>query len=271
MAMLENLIQSPTPVLWLDATAYAERLLGGGSVPWSDTTAALAWYGKLSGLLRPDIVSVPLVNLVQHLLLKRPALKDAMRARSRALFPVRTLLADEGLRGLAKEICTGVARTSGNHPVVLTLPTPGALTRFAYQAAHGGTTEDVFEPEDFEDAAAYVADFLREMAETGIAGITLVADASEAGLGMDAASAFRPVINVAQHYRWKTGVLLPPDVAPSGDAPSGVDYAIANSAVGDLPTFIWNSTGGEPLRGWVIPENAEPEGVLAHLEELRKP
>ncbi len=267
MASLEQVLQSPSPALWLDATAYAERLLSQGSVPWSDTTAALAWYGKLSGLLRPDILSVPLTSLIPHVLAARPELKDAMRARSRALFPVRTLLADERLRGLTRALCTGVCRTAGGHPVVLTLPTPGALTRCAYETAHGGSMEDVFEPEDFEDAAAYVADFLRELADSGLAGMALIADEQDADLPDAATIAFRPVTNVAQHYRWLTGVVLQ---GTSDATPPGVDFAVASGPVGALPTFVWGRTD-TALRAWTIPVDAEPEGVLARLEELRKP
>lgn len=272
MATLEGILQSDSPTLWLDATAYAERLLSHGSVPWSDTTQVLAWYGKLSGLLKPDVITVPLHAVIEHLHSLRPDLKQAMGARSRALFPVRTLLGDEGLRGVAQQLCTGVCRTAGETPVVLTLPTPGVLTRSAYQRAHDEAGDDLFDPEDFEDAAAYVADFLRELADCDLAGVALVADDLETPVSRETVAAIRPISNVAHHYRWNVGFVLPESSGGATEALKELDFAVAPAPIDGVPTFVWGASGGQgPLRAWSIPADAEPESVLAQLVEKRTP
>src|SRR5882757_3842478 len=98
MPLLTERLAADGRCLWLDYDAYAGALLANGSVPWLDVDALVGWMRKAQSLLKSDVVAVPMATVVEQWLAVHPELKTAMAARRRAVFPLKTLLADAALR-----------------------------------------------------------------------------------------------------------------------------------------------------------------------------
>src|SRR5512143_2957635 len=150
-AFIDHVLASGGKTLWLDYVDYAGRLLAGGEVPWLDNASCGAWLRKAQGLLHSDVVSLPVDRVCSTWLVGHPALRDAMRARTRAVFPIKTLLADEALR---VHLVALVLALRGNAPApdfALTCPSPRAWVAAAYAQAHDA---DVDVGEDEADSAA---------------------------------------------------------------------------------------------------------------------
>lgn len=250
--------------LWLDALDYSEKLLADGKVPWLDTTACLAFLGKAQGLLNPSIQQLPLLPIIEAWLQSNTSTKEAMAERSRPLYPIKTLLADEGLRSHVSQLAQAQCAASRGVPVVLALAMPGELAKQAYLQAHGEVDADDFEPEDAEDTASYMADFLRIFADAGLAGVVLL---STEDVGDEDWEFCQPILNVAQHYRWHCGLSVAPGKSWTGTSAEGLGFAIVDVPLADTPSFVRGGEGS--LRAWSIDSEAIPESVLAELESLR--
>ncbi len=268
------------PLLWIDSTAYTARLLEGGSAPWLDVANFLAWQRKAQGLVRSDVITLPVAAVVSALLEKSPSLRDAMAAKPRAQFALKTLLADETLRAHLSELLAGLRACFVGAPLVLQIPSPRAWVVQSYVQAHGNA-DDITVDEELVDAAAmYVADFLRTFSEAGVDGLLLV----EASADMPQATAelewYRPVFNVAAHYRWQLGVKFPADAntAMTLEATDDIAFFVASvsGAKGQLtPASYWVSgirpTCSETQFHYAdIPVEANPETVLDRLTALRQ-
>jgi hypothetical protein len=233
MGALGELLKRPQPVVWLDSHAYCAHLLAKGNAPWLDTTAFVAWQRKSMGLLKPDVVSLPLVPAIDAWLAAHPELAAAMAAKFRTVYPLKTLLADEALRAhlveLTRGLRVGVAGVSGP-PLALVLPSPRAWVAIAYRQAHGAVVEVV--EDEADSASVFIADFLRVFGEAGVDALML--EAPDGGTA-DAATC-QSVLNVATHYRWD---VLTPDALHSN------------------------------LRFLRIAPDAQPERVLQQIANLR--
>src|SRR3546814_849779 len=151
--------------LWLDYAEYAGALLAGGSVPWLDVSELVAWQRKAQGLLQSDVLELPIGSVSAAWLQAHPELLDAMRAKRRPVFALKTLLADAGLRAHLLEIALGLRASFARLPLALACPSP---RRWAIEAHRAALADDAASIDDFgvdesEDAAAYLADFLREI------------------------------------------------------------------------------------------------------------
>ncbi|MGH8446404.1 MAG: hypothetical protein ACREVL_14115, partial [Solimonas sp.] len=177
-------------LLWLDYADYAGALLAGGNVPWLDVSALVAWQRKAQGLLRSDVVELPLGTVCDAWLHAQAPLREAMRAKRRAVFPLRTLLADEALRRHLVELAAGLRASFAGVPLALALPSPKHWLAEAYRQVHA--VEPEFEDEDIEDAAVYVADFLRLFGESGIDLILLQETADSEPADADALARYQP-------------------------------------------------------------------------------
>ena len=262
--------------LWLDYTAYAGRLLAGGTVPWLDVSACAAWQRKAQGLLRSDVLSLPVAEVCTAWLASQPSLRSAMGARSRAVFPLKTLLADEALRGHLVELSQALRGTVTGPVFALACPSPRHWVAEAFGQALG-TAVDVGDDEA-DSAALYVADFLRAFGDSGIDTLLLVeSPVSEPAVAAGVAC-YQSALNVAAHYRWDTGLSVPGTRYVGGDA--GLDFVIAPrplpGAVPGLvvPEAFWNDDSVvEPVKDGfrfaTIPTLATPERVLERLALLR--
>ena len=122
-----------------------------------------------------------------------------------------------------------------------------------------------------------MADFLRNFSDCGLGGLLLI-DPMSGGPACDAElERYRPVMNVAENYRWQLALLGTASAfRPNADHPSL--YAIADlsaDTAGAIPGEHFWSTGelpgdARPLFWYVeVPEDAVPESVLERLETLR--
>lgn len=254
------------PALWLDYSDYAARLLAGGRGPWLDVAACLAWQRKAQGLLKSDVLGLPLAAVAAAWLDAQPGLRAAMAEKRRALFPLKTLLADVGLRGHLAELASGLRACFPATPLALVSPTPGRWVAEAWRQAHASDI-DVSE-DDADSAAVYLADFLRSFGESGVDVLLLQS-------GSQGAAACQPLHNLAAHYRWQTGL----QQAGSDAEGDGFDFLIGARATPGkraghvIPDDFWTGTPPPhcPPQGFLyapIPPDAQPETVLQRLAEL---
>lgn len=273
MGALAELLKGAQPVLWLDSHAYAGRLLAGGQAPWLDVAQFVAWQRKTLGLLKSDIAPLPVAEVVDAWLAANPPLREAMAAKSRATFPLKTLLADPGLRAHLLELVRGLRAASGG-VIALVLPSPRAWVARAYRQAHGSAIE--VGADEADSASVLVADFLRAFGEAGVDALLLAEDAEHEPASAEELRWYQPVFNVAANYRWDAGVRLP----SAAHAVAELAFIIAPRVVEGTATGLamngtfWSAaqlpacpSGG--FRYAEIPADAQPESVLERLATLR--
>jgi len=263
--------------IWFDTTAYSRaKLLGGGTVPWHSPAELTAFFGKTQAMFGSDAILVDIADVFAQQAAADQALRTAMAARSRPGYALRTLLADEQARSTAAEAVRALAATSGAVPLVLTVPAPGRwLVAAAEQAGSYPGPPDAGQA---ENAAIYTADFLRTFAGTGIDGLLL----DEGPVPADELvhpDAYRPVLNLADHYEWP--VLVQTDAAaawPHGPVagvtlwlglagpsqPSGRWGVVAGAG-------FWEANDPQAEADFVlaaVPAQADPEAVMKRVRAL---
>ena len=263
--------------VWFDAAAYGRaRLLSGGDVPWPSPAELSSFFAKIGGMFRSDAVLVDVADVFTQRTAADQQLRAAMAARSRPGYALRTLLGDDQARSTAVEAVRVLAATSGPVPLVLTVPTPGRwLVAAAKQAGSDPGPPDAGQA---ETAAIYSADFLRVFAGAGIDGLLLDEGRVPAG-ELIHPEAYRPVLNVADHYEWP--VLIQADAAaawPHGPVP-GVTVWLGSAGPGE-PSGRWGMVAGPDFwdgatppaeAGLVlapVPAEAEPEAVMKQVRAL---
>ena len=267
--------------LWLKSSGYARRLLlGPEGDPWIAAPKYLAFFTQAQTLLNPDVAVIDVGDLYRSHLCRHPGLADEMGARKRAVFPLRKLLDEEAPRRLLAEVVeAALAHLRGRQPLVLSMPSPRAWLEEA--AAGAGLSAIAADEEADEDAAMYIADLLRSLSSQAIGGV-LFEEPDEREIGAGALACYRPLLNIAAHYRW--GAALRARFAPGldGRALEGFDATITDRptpagtrAIGiDISTQLWgNDTIPDLAPGqfrWIaIPVASEPEAVLERLATLR--
>jgi hypothetical protein len=263
--------------IWFDAAAYGRaRLLGGTEVPWPSPAELSAFFAKIGGIFRSDAILVDLADLFAQRTATDQQLRAAMAARSRPGYALRTLLSDEQARGTAAEAVRVLAATSGPVPLVLAMPTPGRwLVAAAQQAGADPAPPDGAQA---ETAAIYCADFLRTFASAGVDGLLL--DEGQVPPGeLIHPEAYRPMLNVADHYQWPVLILTGAAPAwPHGPVP-GVAVWLGVAPPGE-PSGRWGVLAGAEF--WdgadppaaaapvlaAVPEQADPEAVMKRVRAL---
>ena len=174
-----------TGALHLDWIDYAERLIGGGAIDWASPSAVAGLINKAQALLPSDLVILPVARMLRAI--RSPATEAASPKGAQ---PLRALLADAAVRAKLLETVAMMMVPA----LALGLPTPGLL---AAQAAEkiGALSPDMDE-DLVDDAALYVADFLRIFANARIEGVVLTGTDSFPSLSA-------PIQKVAQSYGWK--------------------------------------------------------------------
>lgn len=265
-------------LVWLDYVDYAGTLLAGGSVPWLDVAATVAWYRKAQGLLRSDVVTVPAWLVMTAWLDTHPALREAMGAKNRAIHPLRTLLSEEPLRDHLGELVKALRSCFAEPVLALGLPSPRLALHEAYAVAFGTGDAPVIGEDEVDAACPHIASFLRGFGETGLDTLLL----GESALTEPAAAAevawYQSVLNVAAHYRWDVGLAVPGD--RFGGGAQGIDFIIAPRAIAGvpqgfaLPADFWDALPSPVIHVpdfiyATIPTGAVPERVLERLALLR--
>src|SRR5690349_14777510 len=205
-----------TPV-WFDLLRYCrEKLLAGEAVPWGSPGELAAFASKAQGMFRSDALLVDLADLYAWRTSVDDGLRTSMGARSRVGYALRTLLADEQARAVGVDAVGAAIGVGGGAPVVLTMPSPSRW--LAISAAQAGQPAAPPDPDSADTAAMYLADFLRIFATAPADGL-LLAEGRTPADELTRADAYRPVLNVAEHYKWP--VLMCSDTAawPHGPIP----------------------------------------------------
>ena len=256
-------------VLHLDWLAYATALIGGGRLDWGDTGAVAALYGKAQALLPSDLIVLPLDAAIAAHVGSHPALAASLAARPRGAQPLRTLLADAGLRAHLAAVVTQVGRAAATAMLAVSVADPLALARQA--ASLAGVAEPPADDDLADDASVYLADALRGLAHTPLAAI-VIADADPRY-----AAFLAPVRKVAAHYGWDVGFRGPADPAfafavdtrplilPAAPAQSGLHPVHAE--IGPRPRA---GNGAGAILSLSIPADGQPEAVLAAVAAIRK-
>ncbi|MBZ5790620.1 hypothetical protein K8353_10900 [Burkholderia contaminans] len=267
-------------LLWLDHDRYSAQLLAGGSAPWLDSAACVAWARQAHGLLGPDVLALPLADIAAGWLALDAALKAEMAANTRrAHLPLKTWIASPPLREHAAALASALRAALPEAIFALVLPSPRDWAAQALAITDHAPGVDV--DEDAADAAASsIADFLRVFATTGVDALLLRESrawgADDAALWLEL---YQPVANVAAHYGWDWGMQWPAAVDLGGT--QGPDFTIAPSRCGPgaagiaVPDAFWRSGDlptPEPHTFDVaeIPAAAHPETVLERLALLRE-
>lgn len=268
--------------LWLKSSAYTRRLLlGEAGDPWEGASNYLAYFSQAQGLLKPDVAVIEVGELFESWLRRNPGLSVEMGSKRKLSFPLRRLLEQAPARALLAEIVAAVlANLGGQLPLVLAMPSP---RRWLLQAnRQAGRAEVEPDPDGIEDAAMYMADLVRSVSGLAVGGILF----EEAQDGTDGGPVnlelYRPIINVARHYRWPLalrsgagGVADSPAVAEfdlfigAGDVPAaarahGVDASAQLRAGQPLPPLA-----SRQFYYLEIARDATPERVLDSLAALR--
>lgn len=174
-----------TGALHLDWIDYAERLIGGGAIDWASPAAVAGLINKAQALLPSDLVILPVGRMLGAM---APPIELA--AKPKGAQPLRTMLADETTRARLLETVAMISVPA----LVLGLPAPGQLAVGAAEAV--GLPTPAMDEDLVDDAALYVADFLRIFATARIEGVVLS--------GTDGFPALAaPIRKVAASYGWK--------------------------------------------------------------------
>jgi hypothetical protein len=268
--------------LWLKSSAYTRPLLlGEAGDPWEGASNYLAYFSQSQGLLKPDVAVIEVGELFESWLRRNPGLAAEMGSKRKLSFPLRRLLEQAPARALLAEVVAAVlANLGGQLPLVLAMPSPRQWLLQANRAA--GRDEVEPDPDSIEDAAMYMADLVRSVSGLAVGGILF----EEAQDGPDRAAVdlelYRPMINVAKHYRWPLALRSGPggvadcasvaefDVfigaagVPAAARAHGVDASAQLRAGQALP-------GLAPRQFYYIEiaPDATPERVLESLAALR--
>lgn len=268
-----------SPLLWLDYTDYAGALLADDKPPWLDTTECIAWFRKSQSLLHSDVLMFPLTKACDAWIAGNPELQEIMMtAKRRVVLPLRTLLADEGLRKYLYEMVQAVRFAFPQTPLALASLSPKLLIPWACKLAQRGGELDIDE-DAVDSAALYMADFLRGFSNIGINIVLLEETIDTEPRSIEDLQLYQTLFNLATHYRWEIGLRL---ASPYGyehladDAAFIVSPKLPNRAFDGLlvPESFWSGSTTQVIRPGAflfaeIPKTIKPEKALERLSALR--
>lgn len=268
--------------LWLKSSAYTRRLLLGESGdPWVSASQYLAYFSQAHGLLKPDVAVLEVGELFASWLERHPGARSELAAKRKLSYPLRKLLEQSQPRELLAEIVEAIlAQLRGQAPLVLAMPSPRHWLRHANRLAGRDDIEP--DPDSIEDAAMYAADLARAVSIYEVGGLLLEEDAAERDAAPADLELYRPLINVAKHYRWPLAVRVGDGECVDNAALGDVEVLIGTMALDgtgqargvDVSAMLWQ---GEPIPALLscqfyfveIPRNERPEHVLDCLARLR--
>lgn len=273
--------------LWLDYHAYAKRLLiAEDANPWANAGTFLAFFSQAQGLLRPEAAILDVKDLYQSWLKSDAKAKTELAGKRRPMAALKYLFEAEAPRALLREIITAVSfQLKGSVPLVLSVPSPRHWLWWAVSESTGADMEVL--ADDAENAAVYLADFVRAFSDLSLSGVLLVERPHVALPEANPFVCYKPVFNVAKHYRWPVALRL-----PTAEIPEVIDASDVSLVIGSAPAaapstpsgMIWAvDVGGALWSGQDLPSLAAgqiffveipadeiPEKVLEGLGTVRK-
>ncbi|WP_424193616.1 hypothetical protein ACMYR3_00860 [Ampullimonas aquatilis] len=267
---------------WLKSFSYTRRLLLGESGnPWESASQYLVYSSQAQGLLKPDVAVIEIGELFESWLKQHPDVATEMVGKRKLSYPLRKLLEQTGPRALLAEIIGAVlVQLRGQVPLVLSMPSARC---WLYQAsAMAGRELTEVDDGSVEDAAMYMADFLRAFSSFEVGGVLLDDTVQHDQSAKADLSLYRPIMNVVKHYRWSLAFRMNSDGLVENDALQEVDIFIGQQdlpPVGkaqgvDITPLLWE---GVPLPELLphqfyfvdVPKDAKPETVLEKLSTIR--
>ncbi len=246
----------------IDHQQYAQAvILRGRPIPWADPADYSQFIGQAQGLLRPDTTLLDLGAFYANATATDERLRSSLSARNRRGYALKTLLADGKTAAAALELATVVAQTSAA-PLVMQIPSPMLWLALTHELSGAGPAADL-DADSAENAAVYVAEWLRRLSELPVS--VLLLDERWTGAGQlptvhDAS--YTPVSNVTDHYRWALARRWPARVQVIGSTITGTV----------VPRAFWRAdAAGAPSGDFLfaeIPADAVPETVLSRLGSL---
>lgn len=276
--------------VWIDFLPYANRLFAAGRNDlWNNADTFISVFSQGQGLLRSDVLSIPVLPFYQARLDQDADLTQSWSGK-RAAFALKKMLAWSEPQTIIRDILTGLQHLyQGAKPVVLLLPSPQKWLQWLHPMVRPGQELSLAE-DDIEAASMYLAEFLRGLSSFGLSSVVMEEQDQPVFRIDQALSLYRPVLNLAKHYQWSTGVLLEEAFQVGSGMIKDFDFTlIKNSDMSALTTF-WekgcpiggglnrNFWSGQPVLTELahtklfygeVPEDAEPETVLSQLKWLR--
>lgn len=276
--------------VWLDFIRYAKRLFSGGRNDiWQNPNTFLSVFSQGQGLLRSDVLSIPVGEVYLKLLERESGLVEEWSGK-RPTFVLKKLLALDEPRKFITEVLDGLQNLyRGVHPIVLTLPSPQKWLQWLHKVVRPGQ-EISINNDDVEAAAMYLAEYVRAFSTSGLAAIVLEEPDDPVFHIKEAITLYQPIVNLANHYQWSVGISLSGTTIEFSEGDYEVDfYLLANSdpvtisrywekglnSGGGLNRDFWSGKQNVPKpyhNGFAygeIPKEAEPELVLSQLKKLR--
>lgn len=275
--------------IWLNYIQYAKRLLGeNGDGIWLDPARFLALFSQSQGLLKSDVLGVPIFDFYSVYLNSHPEIAQHWTGK-KTPFALRKLLALEKPRDNLIEVLRGLTNLYDDHyPIVLEVPSPRQWMAWLKEIEAPGSDLPVSSNE-IDSATMYLADLLRNFSQAGLTGIVLDESRCLSINLKELYELYQPIFNIARHYQWVLGLRLGEDQHLE-DIEKGVDFVLyegkqetttdspleqATTVFGGLDKEFWK--GECTLENKVfktfsygtIPEDAHPERVLEQLQELR--
>lgn len=268
--------------VWLKSSAYTRRLLLGESAdPWESASKYLSYFSQAQGLLKPDVAVIEVGELFDAWLGRNPGVRPELAGKRKLSFPLRKLLEQAQPRALLAEIVEAVlAHLRGQMPLVLAMPSPRHWLGHANMLA--GRADIEVDPDSIEDAAMYVADLARAVSVYEVGGLLFEEDVADRHAGPADIDLYRPIINVAKHYRWPLAVRLGGLEFVANAALAGIEVLIGKSGLQvpsmaqgvDVSAMLWRN---EPIPALLqsqfyfveVPKDERPEHVLDCLARLR--
>jgi hypothetical protein len=245
--------------LFIDDAQYSTAVIRQGApIPWTDTAALTAHFGQVRGLLDPDAQWIDIRQVFEAHCGARPELIEAMGARSRCGYPLRTVLGDPRLLTAVLESLGTVAATSAR-PLVLHVPSPAFWLDWAHRLA-GNPLDDV-DADRADGASMYIAEWLGQLGALPLA--LVLFDARPARFSSpEHLESYTALANVAAHFDWSLALWQSSEIVGQPGSPSvGViapEFWISGDTVPDTDVLVTT-----------IPDTGTPETVLDQLATLR--
>lgn len=259
---LKSLVAAPPsgrrrPLLIDDADYSTAVIRQGAPIPWTDTALLAAHFNQVRSLLDPDAQWIDLRRVLAAHCTERPERVEAMAARTRAGYPLRTVLGDEVLVSAVLDALRTVADTSGR-PLVLHLPSPASWLSWAHEVA--GNPLDEVDADRSDAASMYIAEWLGRLGALPIAMVLLDARDSRCNTP-ERFDSYSALTNVAAHFDWSLAMWHP----------AGADAGPGAPAFGVVVQEFWTTGAAVPdgdVLVTTIPGSATPETVLDQLTTL---
>lgn len=268
--------------MWLKSSAYTQRLLlGATGDPWASASQYLSYFSQAQGLLKPDVAVIEVGELFDSWLNRNPEFKPEMVGKRKLSYPLRKLLEQPQPRALLAEIVGAVlAHLRGQKPLVLAMPSPRHWLQHA-NALAGREAIDV-DSDAIEDSAMYIADLARAVSVYEVGGLLFEEAIGDQSSELIDLELYRPIINVAKHYRWPLAVRLGDAGVVSNSALSEIEVLIGESGLErnglaqgvNVSTTLWGNEALLPLKTTQfyfaeVPRDERPEHVLDCLARVR--